>query len=147
MLASLVPLSKDVSIDRYSLVVPPGGTIDAVFAWIDKGIVGDPNGASPYCDQSAPTQCTNNDPIGANGGSDVILPNQQSRRNGPYWSGSPYLGIRNDLLPSETQYNQCGEYYHVAHSHALFQATNYGVTMGGMLTMVRVDPPDASKCG
>ena len=42
-----------------------------------------------------------------------------------------------------TQYNQCGEMYQVAHSHALFQATNYGASMGGMLTMIRIDPPNS----
>ena len=37
--------------------------------------------------------------------------------------------------------NECGEYYHVAHSHALQQATNYGATFGGMMTVFRIDPP------
>jgi hypothetical protein len=35
----------------------------------------------------------------------------------------------------------CGEYYHVAHNHDLTQVTNYGATFGGMLTLIRVDPP------
>ena len=39
------------------------------------------------------------------------------------------------------QNNQCGEYYHVAHSHALEQATNYGASFGGMMTLIRIDPP------
>ena len=40
-----------------------------------------------------------------------------------------------------TDNNECGEYYHVAHSHALQQATNYGATFGGMMTVFRIDPP------
>jgi hypothetical protein len=42
---------------------------------------------------------------------------------------------------TNTQNNVCGEYYHVAHSHALQQATNYGATFGGMMTLIRIDPP------
>ena len=39
------------------------------------------------------------------------------------------------------QNNECGEYYHIAHSHALYQATNYGASFGGMMTLFRIDPP------
>jgi len=28
----------------------------------------------------------------------------------------------------------------VAHSHALDQATNYGASFGGMMTLIRIDP-------
>jgi hypothetical protein len=45
-------------------------------------------------------------------------------------------------VPSNlTQNNECGEYYHIAHSHALEQATNYGAAFGGMMTVFRIDPP------
>ena len=30
----------------------------------------------------------------------------------------------------------------MAHSHDLSQATNYGASFGGMLTLIRVEPPD-----
>ena len=43
------------------------------------------------------------------------------------------------------QNNQCGEYYHIAHSHALYQATNYGASFGGMMTLIRIDPPGGCK--
>ena len=45
-----------------------------------------------------------------------------------------------------TQNNACGEYYHVAHSHALYQATNYGASFGGMMTLIRIDPPNRFNC-
>ena len=60
--------------------------------------------------------------------------------NGEFWSGTPYLGYQHRAKPGELQMNECGEYYDVAHSHALFQVTNFGAGIGGMLTMIRVDP-------
>jgi FtsP/CotA-like multicopper oxidase with cupredoxin domain len=109
---------SDLSIDRFDLVVPPGGTIDSFFSWHDA------EGWDPTTRS-----------IG------VPVPDQQNRNNGAYWNGSPYLGVKEPPLPGAVQFNECGEYYNVAHSHALFEATNYGAAMGGMLTMIRIDPP------
>jgi hypothetical protein len=58
-----------------------------------------------------------------------------------FYSQSPYLGFTSDAPQGVTSYNSCGEYYHVAHSHALQQSTNYGAAMGGMMTLIRIDPP------
>jgi hypothetical protein len=106
------------SFDRFGFVVAPGQTADALFNWVD---------AQQWDPQTNPIE--------------VTQPGPQNRTDGPYWSGSPYLGVKLPLLPTVTQWNQCGEYYHFAHSHALFQVTNYGASGGGMLTLIRVDPP------
>jgi hypothetical protein len=106
------------SIDRFGFVVAPGQTAEAVVNWVDA-------------QQWDPA--TN--PVG------VTEPGPQNRTDGSYWSGSPYLGVKLPLLNGVTQWNQCGEYYHFAHSHALFQVTDYGASGGGMLTLIRVDPP------
>jgi hypothetical protein len=116
----------DASVDRFSIVVPPGGTIDTQFAWVDQ------QNWDPA-----------NHPINSGGADNVVVPDQQARTEGQYWSGTPYLGGHADLSTGVTQYNQCGEMYQVAHSHALFQATTYGASMGGMLTMIRIDPPNS----
>ena len=58
-----------------------------------------------------------------------------------WFSESPYLGNKGTFPSNITVNNECGEYYHVAHSHALQQATNYGATFGGMMTVFRIDPP------
>lgn len=108
----------NTSVDRFDVVVPPAQTIDVTFGWVDA-------------QQWDPT--TN--PIG------VSQPQAQNLIAGPYWSGSAYLGQKLPLLNGTTQWNQCGEYYQFAHSHALFQVTNYGTPGGGMLTFIRVDPP------
>ena len=116
----------DASVDRFSIVVPPGATLETEFAWVDQA---------------------NWDPvshkISAGGADDVVIPDQQARTEGQFWSGTPYLGSHADLSTGVTQFNECGEMYQVAHSHALFQATTYGASMGGMLTMIRIDPPNS----
>ena len=42
--------------------------------------------------------------------------------------------------------NQCGEYYHIAHNHALQQITAWGVVMSGQITFTRIDPPLPNDC-
>jgi hypothetical protein len=117
----------NTSIDRFDVVVPPGQTIDTTFGWVD---------AQQWDPNSSPLTCPGCPP-----GIGVAQPQQQNLITGPYWSGSPFLGQKLPLTNGITQWNQCGEYYHFAHSHALFQVTNYGAPGGGMLTFIRVDPP------
>jgi hypothetical protein len=75
----------------------------------------------------------------------VPVPQQQGRFDGAYWSGSPYLGDSTPPKPGATRFNECGEYYHVAHSHALYQVATYDTSMSGMLTMTRIDPPGTNN--
>ena len=111
-------LGVNTSIDHFGYVVAPGQTSEALFDWTD---------AQKWDPQA--------NPVG------VPIPGPQNRGDGPYWSGSPYLGVKLPLLNGITQWNQCGEYYHFAHSHDLVHVTNYGSPGGGMLTLIRVDPP------
>jgi FtsP/CotA-like multicopper oxidase with cupredoxin domain len=83
--------------------------------------------------------------------SDVPMPQLQDQIVGPgsetWFSENPYLGGAAGPIPNGmVQNNQCGEYYHVAHSHALYQATNYGASFGGMMTLIRIDPPTPNNC-
>lgn len=86
--------------------------------------------------------------------SDVKLPQLQDQIVGPgtetWFSENPYLGAPsygstpagNGPIPNGmVQNNECGEYYQIAHSHALEQSTNYGASFGGMMTLIRIDPP------
>jgi hypothetical protein len=114
----ITDLGVNASIDRFGVVVAPGQTTEQLFEWTDA-------------QKWDPT--TN--PVG------VPIPGAQNRADGPFWSGSPYLGVKLPLLNGITQWNQCGEYYHFAHSHDLVHVTNYGSPGGGMLTLIRVDPP------
>ncbi|MBN1247725.1 MAG: multicopper oxidase domain-containing protein [Anaerolineae bacterium] len=122
-LVATAPYTDDLSYERFTIVVGPGQTMDATFYWedVDKW---DPN----------------ENPI------PVTIPQLQNLVFGTFYSGSPYLG-NEDQLPVGTQVlNQCGEYYHIAHNHALHQITAWGVVLSGHITFARIDPPLPNSC-
>jgi FtsP/CotA-like multicopper oxidase with cupredoxin domain len=117
------PGGQDLSYANFLIDVAPGQTVDTLMIWKDV-------------EHWNPT--TNPIP--------VQLPQLQDQIVGPgtetWFSESPYLGVTGTQLPpGVVQNNECGEYYHVAHSHALEQSTNYGASFGGMMTLIRIDPP------
>jgi FtsP/CotA-like multicopper oxidase with cupredoxin domain len=116
-------LGQDMSFEKYSIPLATGQTWDSLFAWSDV------EGYNP----------TTN-PVPA------LIPSDSNLTIGPYWSGSPYLGTNDPLPPGTITYNQCGEYYHVAHSHALQQITSWGISMSGALTLTRIDPAAPNNC-
>jgi len=117
------PANQDLSLDKFLIDVTPGKTIDTLFTWKVE-----------Y------------DPAGNPLPQDISLPQLQDQIVGPgtdtWFSENPYLGGPKGPVPAGVQQNnQCGEFYHVAHSHALEQSTNFGATFGGMMTLIRIDPP------
>jgi hypothetical protein len=117
------PAGQDLSFSNFLLDVAPGQTVDTQMVWKD----------AEHWDPA-----TNPIP--------VPLPALQDQIVGPgtetWFAENPYLGGAQGELPAGVvQNNQCSEYYHVAHSHALQQATNYGASFGGMMTLIRIDPP------
>lgn len=117
------PLGEDISSERFSLPIGPGQTTDALFRWADtEGWKSDTN------------------PV------PIELPLDQNLTTGLFWGGSPYLGNQ-DVLPTGTHsLNQCGEFYHIAHNHALQQITGWGVVLIGQVTFTRIDPPLPNNC-
>jgi FtsP/CotA-like multicopper oxidase with cupredoxin domain len=118
------PAGQDLSNENFLIDVYPGQTSDTLMYWKDV-------------EHWDPT--TNPIP--------VELPNLQDQIVGPgtdtWFAENPYLGgAPGDIPAGVIQNNQCGEYYHIAHSHALEQATNYGASFGGMMTLIRIDPPN-----
>ncbi|WP_103343841.1 multicopper oxidase domain-containing protein [Amycolatopsis sp. CA-126428] len=114
---------SDASYDKFLVDVGPGQSVDVLDQWVD---------AEHWDPASNPIP--------------VPLPQLQDQIVGPgtetWFSENPYLGGTPGELPAGVvQNNQCGEYYMVAHSHALEQATNFGASFGGMMTLVRIDPP------
>ena len=112
----------DLSTQQFLVDVKPGQTVDATWDWADV-------------DHFSPV--TNPVP--------VAVPDARDYRfTGDSWySGTPYLGVKapaDELTTGVTSLNECGEYYMVAHSHALIEATTYGAAMGGQLTLYRIDP-------
>jgi FtsP/CotA-like multicopper oxidase with cupredoxin domain len=106
---------------KYLIDIGPGQTVDTTLQWTDVN-AWDPN--------------TNPIPV------DLPAIQDQIITPDTWFSESPYLGYTGAFPTTVTVNNQCGEYYHVAHSHALEQATNYGATFGGMMTLIRIDPPN-----
>ena len=90
-------------------------------------------------------------PVGDVGnGGPATLPNPLILTNGPWYSGSPYLGQdattravgpNTNLLPSNTQANPAGErgFAFMWHSHNEREITTNNVFPGGMLMMMLVD--------
>jgi FtsP/CotA-like multicopper oxidase with cupredoxin domain len=114
--------NQDSSYEKFLIDVGPGQSVDTLDRWHQE-----------YDSADNPIP------------SDIQLPQLQDQIVGPgtetWFSENPYLGGTPGELPAGiVQNNECGEYYHVAHSHALDQATNYGASFGGMMTLIRIDP-------
>ena len=109
--------------EKFNIMVAPGATVDATFRWTNEEGYSNTNG------KRLP----------------VTWPQSLNMFEGDFWSGSPYLGDGGKLNAGILGKTQCGEYYHVAHSHDLTQATNYGITFGGMLTLIKVEPPAGAQ--
>ena len=115
------PAGEDLSYQKYDIDVQPGQTVDALMDWKD---VENWNALT----NPIPTQIP-------------AITDQLLVGTDTWFSESPYLGTKNPLPTYITSNNECGEYYHIAHSHSLVQSTNYGATFGGMMTVFRIDPP------
>jgi hypothetical protein len=115
------PGGKDLSYLKYDIDVEPGQALDVLMDWRDV----------EHWDAT-----TNPIPTQIPAITDQLLVGTDT-----WFSESGYLGTLNPLPTYITSNNECGEYYHIAHSHALEQATNYGATFGGMMTVFRIDPP------
>lgn len=115
---NLLAGSVDLAYDKYSIPVGPGQAWDTLFTWHD------------------PEAYSAGNPV------PVTFANILDMFFGTFYSGSPYLGTQGPVPVGTTIQNQCGEYYHIAHNHALYQLTSWGAVMTGMGTYTRIDPPE-----
>jgi hypothetical protein len=123
------PLGEDLSYEKYSLDIGPGQTWDVLFSWFD---------AEHYHADTDPQTVDNPVP--------VDIPQVANQVFGMFYSGSPYLGQTGPQPPGNQSLNQCGEFYIIAHNHALYQITSWGVNMTGPITYMRIDPVDTNNC-
>jgi FtsP/CotA-like multicopper oxidase with cupredoxin domain len=114
---------EDMSMEEFSVTIGPGQTLDSLFAWVDV-------------EKWNPVD----NPIPVN------IPQLTDLTVGTFYSGSPYLGNIENLPVGTQALNQCGEYYHIAHNHALHQITAWGVVLSGHITFARIDPPFPNTC-
>jgi FtsP/CotA-like multicopper oxidase with cupredoxin domain len=113
---------EDMSFDKFSVNIGPGQTWDVLFSWHD---------AENYSPAN---------PVPAS------EPDLQNLTVGMFYSGSAYLGVQEPMPPGVSTLNECGEFYIIAHNHALHQLTSWGVNMTGPITYTRVDPPLPNSC-
>ncbi len=120
------PAGEDLSYEKFSLNIGPGQAWDVLFSWHD---------AEQYDKVNHPVP--------------VVVPQVANQVFGMFYSGSPYLGdTTGEMPPGNQTLNQCGEFYIIAHNHALFQITSWGVNMTGPITYMRIDPDntDTNNC-
>jgi FtsP/CotA-like multicopper oxidase with cupredoxin domain len=117
------PSGEDVSFEKFAVNIGPGQTWDVLFSWRDN---------EAYDPDSNPIPVTE--------------PNLQDLEVGMFYSGSAYLGDTNPMPPGIQTLNECGEFYIIAHNHALYQMTSWGVNMTGPITYTRIDPPLPNSC-
>jgi FtsP/CotA-like multicopper oxidase with cupredoxin domain len=114
------PSTQDLSYEKFLVNIGGGQTWDALYDWRDTEL------------------WTPSHPIPV----DLPQPQDAAYKDDVTWyAGSPYLGYTDDLPVGVTSFNECGEYYHMWHSHALNEAANYEAAGGGMMTLQRIDPP------
>jgi FtsP/CotA-like multicopper oxidase with cupredoxin domain len=116
----------NAALENFTTTIGAGQTNDLLFRWDNvEGWTPGPNGNIPE-------------------NSDFPFPNLGNlvfKDDVTFYSGDPYLGQQGPLPPGVTSFNQCGEFYFPWHSHALHEIQNFDEGFGGMLTLVRVDPP------
>jgi len=137
------PLGEDLSYEKFTVTIGPGQTMDTLFRWgdPDRGIGYDIYGHAPT-DPMLPGEFPGDHGVPL----PVTVPSEQDQTTGMYYSGSPFLGAMGPMLPGMMTYNQCGEMYIIAHNHALQQIVAWDVTMSGMATYIRIDPPLPNMC-
>jgi FtsP/CotA-like multicopper oxidase with cupredoxin domain len=125
----LGPLGENLSYAEFGPVIGAGQTKDTLYDWeqvqLEPGGIPDPIPTDVF---EALNQF-------------LLRPRDQNLMWGEWFSGSPYLGETTDRPTGVTAQGECGEYYHIWHSHALHEAANYESGFGGMITLERIDPP------
>jgi len=138
----------DLSHEVFTVPSLPGQTVDAILRWTGKGlgwdIYGHQTGDGSSCSASGPEgldavtheYCADHlKPI------PVILPEALALTNGPFYSGSPFLGQVGLMPPGDGGLNPNAGYTYMWHSHNEKEITNYDIFPGGLMTMLVVEPP------
>lgn len=114
------PGGEDLSVEAFTKTIGSGQTYDLLFRWID--VEGWSSTGNPL---------------------PVELPELQDlvfKDDFTFYSGSPYLGEKDDLPAGVTDFNACGEFYFPWHTHALNEFQNFNEGFGGLATVVLVNP-------
>ncbi|MFN8093247.1 MAG: multicopper oxidase domain-containing protein [Vicinamibacteria bacterium] len=149
-LSSGLPGAKPFDLSHEVFTIPslPGQTVDAILRWTGKGlgwdIYGHKAGDGSSCTASGPEGL---DPVTHEYCADhrkplpVVLPETLALTNGPFYSGSPFLGQVGLMPPGDGGLNPNAGYTYMWHSHNEKEITNYDIFPGGLMTMLVVEPP------
>ncbi|MBI5487891.1 MAG: multicopper oxidase domain-containing protein [Deltaproteobacteria bacterium] len=138
LLESAPGSGADRSFLWFTTTVTPGGTDDALFTWTGDRLGWDVYGHQPG-DPLAPGE------LAADHGKPfpVVLPDPKDTEAGPFYPGSPFLGMSGYRQPVfGTTPNPEAGYYFMWHSHKEYEMVNNDVFPGGMMTMLVVEHPD-----
>lgn len=147
MLQSAPGAGVDVSYEDYTLQAVPGATYDTLWKWTGEKLGWDILGTGPEfaheCtdgngddfDDSTYEYCPDHGKL-----IPVKLPAQQELTFGGFYSGSPFLGAAGPLPPGEGGLNLDGGLFFPWHSHSEKEIVNYDIFIGGMMTVVIVQP-------
>jgi len=163
MLASGPATGPDLSYLVFTVPSVPGKTEDVIFEWTGKDLGWDIYGTPPdHVHTCSNPNCPDTTP--ADGFDDtnpavpcwdvarreycpdhgkpipVSLPGVLSTELGPYYSGSPFMGVTGFRPPGNAPFNPSGGFGFMFHSHVERELTNFNIFPGGMMTMLIVEP-------
>jgi hypothetical protein len=147
----------DLSHEVFTIQSLPGQTVDAILRWTGKGLGWDIYGTPAAHTGALTGSCGSGgghlpldgeglDPLTHEYCADhgkafpVVLPEALALANGPFYSGSPFLGQVGLMPPGDGGLNPNAGYTFMWHSHNEKEITNYDVFPGGMMTMLVVEP-------
>ncbi|MBI5501409.1 MAG: multicopper oxidase domain-containing protein [Deltaproteobacteria bacterium] len=138
LLESAPGAGADLSFLRFTTTVAPGGTEDAIYSWTGDNLGWDVYGHRPG-DPLEPGEYAldHGKPF------PVIMPDPKDLEPGPYYAGSPFLGVAGYRPPvAGTSPNAHAGYVFMWHSHKEYEMVNNDTPPGGMMTMLIVEHPD-----
>lgn len=127
--------APDLARSEYTATSVPGQTLDAIFEWTGKGLGWDIYGHS-FTDPMEPNEYApdHGKPF------PVITPSQQALTFGEAFSGSPFLGVSEPLLPDHVSVNPYGALMYPWHSHLEKEVVNNDIFIGGMISVLYILP-------
>jgi FtsP/CotA-like multicopper oxidase with cupredoxin domain len=148
--ANFAALGPDLAEFAFSVMAVPGRTSESIYEWTGKNlgwdVYGNPNdnvtahtcsdGNGDGFDDTTFEWCADHGKL-----IPVAIPDQKEWDPGPFYSGSPFLGVTDDLAPGKGNLNTNGSFFQIWHSHAEKEMTTNDVFPGGMMTFMVVVHP------
>ncbi len=127
--------NADLAYNTFTIPTYPGETTDAIFTWTGAGL-----GWDMYGHSTNDALRAYEDPADHGKPFPVMLPNEADMDYGPWYGGSPFLGVAAALPPNLGGFDPAGAFIFMWHSHNEREIVNNNVFPGGMLTMLFIIP-------